>query len=201
MDVLKNNDKYKDIFKFAKAAYAKHDAAHNIEHAGQVLLNALTIAGLIGYSLTGENMLIFTCVMLCHDVHDHKQKNPRYTREEIRAFYVSVFGDDIADDIIFIHDNCSWSKRATSRPLVSPRIADWMRLVLQDADWMEAIGDVGLARCIEYTNSVGGNVPEDVCTHIDEKLMLIPDHLNFAESKTMAKSRLAPLIAYKKLHG
>jgi len=69
-----------------------------------------------------------------------------------------------------------------------------MRLVLQDADWIEAVGETGLIRCLEYAKSIGGKIPESISEHIRVKLLLIPAELNYQSSRNLAD--LKPLIKY-----
>jgi HD superfamily phosphodiesterase len=73
-----------------------------------------------------------------------------------------------------------------------------MRQVLQDADWLEAIGEVGLVRCAEYNKAHYPN--EDtvamVCKHIHEKLLLIPAELNFKCSRDIAVDLVEPMMQY-----
>lgn len=178
------------LLDFATRAYANHDAAHNLLHALKVYSGACTIAAKEGISMTDNEAAIFPYVMIGHDFRDHTLIGSSLSEEEIHKFYVDEVGEANARLIEHIHANCSWSKRKSS--IESP--IDWMRKVLQDADWLEAIGDEGLDRCIDYTKTINGNIPADVCAHIREKLLLIPAELNFETSKKMAD--VDPLIQY-----
>lgn len=194
----------KSLDEFATRAYANHDRAHDHLHALSVFLTALTIISGEGIVLTDVERKELPYVMIGHDFLDHKlaKRGIGLPAKEIEEFYVSSLGRRSADKIIHIHDNCSWSKRGTSIPLRdkdgNPNSEDWMRRVLQDADWLKAIGDVGLQRCIDYTLEIGGNIPDDVCKHIREKLLLIPSALNYATSRKLAEGELKPLEDYLK---
>ena len=187
------------LLTFASYAYANHDSAHNLEHAKNVLRNALTIIEKEGINCDAVEERELPYVMIGHDFRDHKlvERGLCCTAEEIEDFYRKELGEGSAAKILHIHDNCSWSKRKSSIPLES---GDWMRKVLQDADWLEAIGNVGLQRCINYNSSVRGVTDamliQDVCLHIREKLLLIPTELNYESSREIAKDRIAPLLDF-----
>jgi HD superfamily phosphodiesterase len=179
------------LIEFAKKAYKNHDSAHNLDHAMNVFENSLKIISGEGIIMDDIEKLLLPFVMIGHDFRDHKIKNA-LSDDEIDQFYKLHLGDYFAE-VIHIHNNCSWSKRKSSVPLETGR--DWMRKVLQDADWLEAIGETGLQRCIEYSASIGGSTA-DICAHIREKLLLIPAELNYATSKTMSAGMLDPLYKY-----
>lgn len=191
----------KSLMDFVVRAYAKHDKAHDQNHVYHVFYNAIKIVQQENIQMTEQEQKEFPFVMLCHDVLDHKMKDT-LDPDEVYEFYESQLGSESASKIAYIHNNCSWSKRLESVPLTS---GDWMRLVLQDADWLEAIGAVGLQRCIDYTNAnaptnenTGAHIRAAVCKHINEKLLLIADNLNFASSKKMAADLNKPLLKYLK---
>jgi uncharacterized protein len=192
------------LLAFARKAYANHDTAHNFDHALNVYNRAIDIVIAEGRDkiMTEWEIKMFPYIMIGHDFRDHKliARGIGLSEEIINEFYKSELGPLHAALVIHIHNNCSWSKRSKSSP--AP-IADWLREILQDADWMEAIGKVGLTRCIEYTKSIGTaekDIPAEVCKHIREKLLLIPDALNFASSRKMAESMKEPLIEYLRLN-
>ena len=73
---------------------------------------------------------------------------------------------------------------------------------VSDADRLEALGQVGLERCIEFTKARNGIVPDDVVTHCHEKLLrLLPE--NFIKTQ-LGKSMAVPLhdviVDYVKLN-
>jgi HD superfamily phosphodiesterase len=189
------------VDEFMRRGYADHDEAHNYEHAQHVLENAVMIATKEGIDTTAHQNLI-TLIMLGHDLRDHKvvDMGRGLSEAEIRQFYTDMVGKDNAEMILHIHNNCSWSKRKTSIPLESD---DWMRQLLQDADWIEAIGNVGIRRCIDYQHAAIPDLTDTdckkyVCAHIREKLLLIPDELNFDATRELVDKMelIKPLFEY-----
>ena len=93
-------------------------------------------------------------------------------------------------------DNVSFSKEdkirkgLCSAPEIYPELHPYLQ-ALRDADRLEAIGQIGIERCIEFTKSIGGNVPADVVTHCYEKLLRLYDE-KFIVSEE-ARKRAVPL--------
>lgn len=176
---------------FARRAYARHDPAHGIDHAMKVYDNARIITLAEGIKMTSQEECEFPYVMIGHDFLDHKAMVAGLClpAETVREFYVTELCRDQANKIMHIHENCSWSKRNNSVSL--PADQDWMRKVLQDADWIEAIN---LQRCINYTeftfpDASPEQVREMVTAHIHEKLLKIAPALNYDISRIIVERR------------
>lgn len=187
-----------ELHDFLEWAYAGADDAHDKKHALQVHANFCEIVRQEGVQLSIKEAKMAPYVTTLHDVLDHKRPEAKRPPEWfVRQWLMAMLEDHKSVlEIMHIHKNCSWSKRNESRPYRSDGSGDTLRLLLQDADWLEAVGKVGLERCIAYTKSVGGRVPEDVCQHIKDKLLHIPERLNYASSQELGRQRLAPLRAY-----
>lgn len=209
-----------NVHKFAKLAYAEvNDPTHDYQHGLQVLDNAVNI--LIGENiqLTDCEREILSCVMICHDIADYKFPiDQRLSDDEIRRFYVSEYGTAKADLIQHIHANCSWSKRKESQPvsvdlflqasgqLLADR--DRLRKVLQDADWIESMGESGIQRCYScqrrwHPDETEEQIKQRVCDYIEEKLIHVPHELNYGTTKRMVRDRdfMRPLYEYLREHG
>ena len=92
---------------------------------------------------------------LLHDVCDHKYSNS-IKREDLDSFIYQCVGEDKGRDVIFIIDNVSFSKEEKIRKgLAQPiPIPDQLKLyldIVRDADRLEAIGEIGIERCIAYS--------------------------------------------------
>ena len=60
--------------------------------------------------------------------------------------------------------------------------------IVQDADRLDAIGAIGIARTFAYGGK-HGRPPEDSIAHFYEKLLLLKDRMNTAKGKEIALSR------------
>ena len=183
---------------FANKALALADPAHNKDHAIRVLANALYIIEheKINLDTVSEWMLPF--IMIGHDFMDHKLVEAKLTLsiDEIYEFYHKHLGRFMVSDVTHIQQNSSWSKRKSSIPLPGHR--DNLRLLLQDSDWLDAIGEIGLQRCIDFTKFRHPDEKEDfiykkVIQHAHEKLLQIPSNLNFDVSKKLAFELIKPI--------
>ena len=72
-----------------------------------------------------------------------------------------------AEDVIFMIENVSFSKEDKVRKGLVAKVDIPTHLIpymiaLRDADRLEAIGQIGIERCIQFTLANGGKVPEDV---------------------------------------
>jgi len=185
------------LLSFANRAHGNHDKAHDLLHALRVHHNSLKIVIGERLDLTLYEWKELPYVMIGHDFLDHKQHTLTVNEWDVLAFYESVLGATSAQRVLDIQKASSWSKRET----------EWSRgtlmKVLQDADWLDALGEVGLKRCVDFSVAKGVvDVPSNVCKHIYEKLLLIPDALNYETSKKMVEKEklLEPLYDYLKKH-
>lgn len=201
-----------EFFEFAVRAYANHDTAHNFTHAMTVYKNALYILeseiakGTI-VNVTEEELIEFPYAIIGHDFRDHKliEHGLCLSSEEITAFYQKHLpSEESVQKILHIHDNCSWSNRIASVPL---KTGDWMRRVLQDADWLEALGQTGLDRCAQFKKFRNPNITEFESNsitydHIMDKLLKIPSELNYETSRQIVRDKLLlfPLIRFSLNH-
>jgi len=196
------------LVEFAKRAMNNFDPGHQWDHGITVYLNALQIIEAEQIELDETSAKMLPYVMIGHDFRDHKMLArgiEMVSQEDIRAYYEEHLGKALADEVIHIHNNCSWSNRAASKPYHKDRRRDVLRKILQDADWLEALGYGGIWRCQVYLEFFGPLPGEDgskdpaatICEHIYEKLLRIPIALNFRASRIVAEHfGVYPLLTY-----
>lgn len=149
------------------------DKSHNGEHARNVTINAYRIAKSLNQELDTE-MLIYGAML--HDVRDHKYPES-ITEEELDKFMVTNLGADRAKRLKRIINNVSFSKEDKGKRETLDEPDATILTIISDADRLEAIGKVGIERCVEFTTARGGNVPNDVIKHYFEKLSrLLPEN-------------------------
>ena len=187
---------------FVKETLEGAEGGHDWFHIERVYKNALLIS-------ENEKVDPFTVQLgaLLHDIADAKFYNgdesigPKKAREFLKKQYVD---DDIIihieNIILFISYKSSLD---TSKKFTSPELD-----VIQDADRLDAIGAIGIARCFNYggfknrslydpeirpnlqmTKEEYKNSTAPSINHFHEKLFLLKDNMNTKTGKIIAQKR------------
>jgi HD superfamily phosphodiesterase len=191
------------ILQFAEKAFKNYDASHNIQHGIRVFDNVLWLYSKLNAPIHYGSRLYqyaLICSML-HDAIDHKYEGKGVTELDLRIFIDKNFEGISAYDCIKLMRIMSFSKikKGFTFPTV-PEHLQGLSEALQDADMLDALGETGIQRCIDFSISRGLKVPENVCLHMEEKLFLIPKYLNYKESRNRAEELLYPMYNYYELN-
>ena len=151
-----------------------HDAAHSI----RVYTNARKIAE----EYPECDLEVVSLAALLHDVDDHKlfdtvnNMNARTFLKDRRV------ADEVIERICEVINGVSFSKNRGKRP------ATLEGQIVQDADRLDAMGAIGIARTFAYGGKVGRPL-EDSLRHFDDKLLLLKDEMNTEAAKRIAEHR------------
>ena len=186
---------------FVRKTLANAEGGHDWWHIHRVWLNAKRIA-------EGENadMLVVELAALLHDIADSKFNNGD---EEIGPITAGKFLHGLnLDEAIIIHvqqiiRNISFKAGFDNKTFDSKELE-----IVQDADRLDAIGAIGIARAFSYGGFKGREIynPEVApnmhmtkaeykssvapsINHFYEKLLLLKDKMNTATGKEMAEQR------------
>ena len=119
---------------------------------------------------------------LLHDVDDHKLFDTK-DNANARAFLTSNdLEEKEIEQICAIINGVSFSKNRGQRP------ESVEGQIVQDADRLDAIGAVGIARTFAYGGKLGRSL-DDSIQHFYDKLLLLKDEMNTEEAKKMALHR------------
>jgi len=165
---------------FVREVCKDRDPSHGLEHMQRVRDNALLICQMM--EVTDEHMLSdVSLVALLHDVADHKYDKDGSLTEKIRMFLVRNDIDPVP--ILSCIGAISFSKEQKNgmrwfEKELEPR---WVQIrdIVSDADKLEAIGLVGVRRCLDYTvaqGHCGSDITKHLLGHMRDKLLLIRDH-------------------------
>ncbi|AYV79248.1 MAG: metal dependent phosphohydrolase [Faunusvirus sp.] len=182
---------WSDVSKFVITTCADRDPSHGYDHMRTVAETALRIydAEQVGYNDDKYDIQrLIIIVALLHDVADHKYDKTGQLHKTVADFIKSICPDDyiLVGNII---DRISFSKE--DKILACGDKLDWqevlgdvgslVRNIVSDADKLEAIGIIGVTRCIEYCRHICKNIDEKtllvlVIKHAQEKLLRIKTH-------------------------
>ena len=153
---------------------------HDAEHSLRVYGNSLLIAE----NYPESDKTVIALASLLHDVDDHKlfdTENNMNARSFLKEQNVE---DDVIDQICVIINGVSFSKNRGIRP------ESIEGKIVQDADRLDALGAVGIARTFAYGGRNGRSL-ESSLQHFTDKLLLLKDEMNTAEARAMAETRHA----------
>ncbi|KAJ3463101.1 hypothetical protein MRS44_007887 [Fusarium solani] len=174
---------------------SNYDASHDFNHIQRVLRLSLHIQ-----SVTPEaDRSLVTLAALLHDVGDKKYLRPGEDASRMISTLLVSFGAPaaLADTVQAICLGVSYSSEvkdpARTRALVEkyPELA-----VVQDADRLDAIGAVGIARTFAFGGAKGRTL-ENTMDHFDEKLLLLEGMMKTDEGRRMARERTERLRLLK----
>ncbi len=170
---------------YVKTLFRDNAGGHDAEHTLRVYRNAMLIAE----EEPQCDRKIAALAALLHDADDHKLFRTE-NNANARAF-LSAHGvdEERTERIIAAVNAVSFSQNRGKRPDTPEG------RVVQDADRLDAIGAVGIARAFAY----GGEHqrPMDLSlAHFHEKLLLLKDRMNTPAAVRMAGERHAFMLAF-----
>ena len=158
-----------------------HDAAHSL----RVYSNALKI----GSNYPECDLLLISLAALLHDADDHKLFQTKNNANARRFLKDNKVEAEKIDQICDMINAVSFSKNKDR----SPETLEGK--IVQDADRLDALGAIGIARTFAYGGK-NGRTLEDSIRHFHDKLLLLKDSLNTEEAREMAEERHAFLLKF-----
>lgn len=171
-------DYISDLF---RAAGGSHDAEHTL----RVYHNAMQLAD----SEPECDKELVALAALLHDADDYKlftTENNANTRGFLKSMDIPA---ERIDRICGIIENVSFSKSRDKK------LEDIESMIVQDADRLDAMGAVGVARTFAFGGEHGRSL-EDSIRHFHEKLLLLKDLMNTKRGKSLAEERHQFLVQF-----
>ena len=173
-----NEQLINNTISYIKALFAGNADGHDAEHSLRVYKNALAIAS--GYPEC--DLLLISLASLLHDVDDHKLFHTENNRNARTFLKDNGISKDRSEEIVTIINSVSFSKNKGKTPeTIEAKI-------VQDADRLDAMGAIGVARTFAYGGKKGRSL-EDSVQHFYDKLLLLRDTLNTDEARSLADKR------------
>lgn len=193
----------RQITQYMQERLGQDHSGHGGDHIGRVV----TLAGHILKTEPEADEFITLAAATLHDTYDDKLfADPLEAKQQVQRFLTEIkLSDDQQLKIFQIIDNMSWSKQRFD----NPEPLDITGQIVQDADRLEAIGAISVARVIQYGVKKGhplydpevtprdlktkadyrSDKGETVINHFYEKLFLLKDYMNTVEGKRIANKR------------
>ena len=138
----------KSVEEYVREAVQQYDSGHGWSHIERVVRLSLHIHDC---EAKGDRYTVELGALL-HDIGDHKfalHDGPA----EIRRILGSLMTDQgVIDEVVSINENISFSKGNSERPK-----SDELQIV-QDADRLDAMGAIGIARAFSYGGFKGREI-------------------------------------------
>jgi uncharacterized protein len=181
----------KFVEKWMRSDFSRHDFYHVL----RVYDTAL-------YLSEGLEVNEFTIRMaaLLHDVDDPKLRKPHAKIKHAIDFMLSIkLPQEKIDPIMDIIDNMSYSAH-----LRGQKVRSLEGKIVQDADRLDAIGAIGIARAFAYgghknRHLFAGDIDdESSLAHFYQKLLKLPKLMNTEKGKLLAKKKIKTMKQYLK---
>ena len=201
MVALDNNMLISNTIDYVKKELAGAEAGHDWWHIERVWKNARKIA-----ATESVNLLIVELGALLHDIADAKfhDGDENIGPAKARNFLASVGTDEsIINEVEMIIRHISFKGGNFNKTYTSKELD-----VVQDADRLDALGAIGIARAFQYggfknREIYNPGIPADLTmdketykkstaptiNHFYEKLLLLKDRMNTNTGKQMAADR------------
>ena len=157
--------------------FRNDSGGHDAEHTLRVYHNAMRIAE----TEPGCDREITALAALLHDADDHKLFHTE-NNKNARAFLEGRVPAERVDRICACINSVSFSQNLG-------RVPETLEgKIVQDADRLDAMGAIGIARTFAYGGEHGRPVKESV-QHFHDKLLLLKDMMNTETAKQLAAGR------------
>ena len=208
--MLTTEDQITKTIAFVREQLVNAEGGHDWFHIERVFNNALLIS-----KTERVDKLVVSLAALLHDIADSKFHNGDETigPNTARTFLFNLNVDSVViEHVINIIENISFKGGNVSQKFHSKELE-----VVQDADRLDAIGAIGIARCFNYggfknrqlynpdikpnlkmTKEEYKNSNAPTINHFYEKLLLLKDRMNTNTGKRIASDRHAFMELYLK---
>lgn len=183
---------YEAALEYIHALFAGDATGHDVHHTLRVYRTAMRIGEAEGADLNRVGL-----AALLHDADDRKLFGTGDDLTNARRF-MRTHGvpEDEEEAVCRIIGEVSFSKNGAAPP------ATLEGMIVQDADRLDAIGAIGIARTFAFGGNRGQAIHEpgaDTGTsvaHFHEKLLKLKDLMNTAEAKRIAEDRHKVMEAF-----
>ncbi|QES90982.1 HD domain-containing protein [Rhizosphaericola mali] len=175
-----------------KSQFLNESTGHDYYHIARVAYMARQIA-------QAEHADAFVCTLAAwvHDIGDYKLNGGVDKSEELIRNFLSEYslGTSLIDRIVTIVSQVSFSKGKHAESLEAK--------IVQDADRLDAIGTIGIARAFAYGGSVGHSIYNPIdptqntsVQHFYDKLLKLKELMHTRTAIAIAEKRQQFLLQF-----
>ena len=172
---------------YAQVLFERNSGGHDAAHTLRVYANAMRIA----LSEPGCDREIVALAALLHDADDHKLFRTEHNANARAFLEAHGVEKERTERIVAAVNSVSFSQNRGRRP------GSLEGRIVQDADRLDAIGAVGIARAFAYGGEHGRDMKDSI-RHFYDKLLLLKGEMNTELGQRMAEERHAYMEAFLK---
>ena len=176
-----------EAIRYITSLFADNAGGHDTAHTLRVYRNAMMIAE----RETGCDPEVTALAALLHDADDHKLFHTADNANARSFLREQGVGPEETERICRAINSVSFSQNRGKRPDTTEG------KVVQDADRLDAIGAIGIARTFAYGGEHGRPMEASV-RHFYEKLLLLKDEMNTDTARQIAEKRHSFMVAFLK---
>jgi len=193
---------------FVRLFYSDKESGHDMHHIERVMKNAIQIAR----TEPQANLLVVKLAVFLHDMADSKLNEESEGLRAIETFLSEQQADKrTIDEVMYIIKNMSFKHSFGNEINKSIEFQ-----IVQDADRLDAIGAMGIARAFSYgghkkrpfydesepqrftSTETYTKAESSTINHFYEKLLLLKDMMNTRKGKELAEERHRFMLAFLK---
>lgn len=170
---------------YIKVLFAGNSDGHGFDHSMRVYRNAMMIAE----AEPAADRTVVALGALLHDTDDYKLFQTENNLNARRFLESEGVDAETTDRICEAINSVSFSKNGDRRPETIEG------QIVQDADRLDAIGAIGIARTFAFGGKHARSLESSI-DHFHEKLLLLKDRMNTDRAKALAEDRHAFMEAF-----
>lgn len=174
-----------DAIEYVKELFEGNSDGHGADHTMRVFHNAQVIME----AYPEADRFVSLLAALLHDADDHKLFNTENNQNARTFMEKKGLPAETIEQICTIINAVSFSKNRGKRP------GTLEGMIVQDADRLDAIGAIGIARTFAYGGKVGRPLSDSI-QHFYDKLLLLKNEMNTDGAKALAQKRHDYMCAF-----
>jgi uncharacterized protein len=179
---------------FVKEYMKGYDDSHSFEHVLRVKKLATEIAN--SENLSDKEIFEVQLAALTHDINDHKYSVENETQEEtLTKFFEDMLDIETMNNVIKMACNVSLSKEIAS--IGNAEIYNSLKLdCVRDADRIESLGSIGIARYFTYGILKNNNDIDSVVKNIESRTAMLIERIRTNMGKSISVKKYKIIMVF-----